>query len=217
MSNPVPGWYPDSVTPGQQRYWDGAQWTEHVAPLPPAAQPHQPAPYYGYGAPGYAPTYAQPHVTGPYAHWGLRVASYLLDTLLVLPFVVIALVLQLTHTQDEWVDGRLVSIESPTGSVLALIWACQIAGFAISMWNVAYRQGTTGYSVGKQVVGIKLVREQDGRVLGGWPAFGRNILHILDGLSLFIGYLWPLWDAKRQTFADKCMHTVVIVEPKPKA
>ena len=28
-----PGWYPDPQAPGYQRYWDGAQWTEHVAPL----------------------------------------------------------------------------------------------------------------------------------------------------------------------------------------
>src|SRR5205823_4712667 len=38
-------WYPDPTGRYQQRYWDGAQWTEHVAtdgqtgtdPLPPAA------------------------------------------------------------------------------------------------------------------------------------------------------------------------------------
>ena len=30
MSTPVPGWYDDGH--GRQRYWDGAQWTEHVAP-----------------------------------------------------------------------------------------------------------------------------------------------------------------------------------------
>jgi len=35
-------------------------------------------------------------------------------------------------------------------------------------------------------------------------------VHIVDGLSLFIGYLWPLWDKKRQTFADKIMSTVVV-------
>lgn len=25
------GWYPDPTAPGQQRYWDGMQWTEHTA------------------------------------------------------------------------------------------------------------------------------------------------------------------------------------------
>jgi hypothetical protein len=31
------GWYPDTTKPGQQRYWDGKAWTEHVAPLAPTA------------------------------------------------------------------------------------------------------------------------------------------------------------------------------------
>jgi uncharacterized protein len=41
--NPAPGWYPDPQgNPGQQRWWDGSRWTEHVqaaAPARPAFQP----------------------------------------------------------------------------------------------------------------------------------------------------------------------------------
>ncbi|MFP5327301.1 MAG: DUF2510 domain-containing protein [Acidimicrobiia bacterium] len=38
-----PGWYPDPSGTPQQRYWDGAQWTEHVAPMaaPQTAPPAQ--------------------------------------------------------------------------------------------------------------------------------------------------------------------------------
>ena len=36
--NPAPGWYPDPQAPGQQRYWDGAQWSEQSAQAAPAAQ-----------------------------------------------------------------------------------------------------------------------------------------------------------------------------------
>ncbi len=36
--NPPAGWYPDSSQPGTQRYWDGAQWTEHTAPLADSGQ-----------------------------------------------------------------------------------------------------------------------------------------------------------------------------------
>lgn len=34
MSDPLPpaAWYPDPHDPSQQRYWDGAAWTEHRAP-----------------------------------------------------------------------------------------------------------------------------------------------------------------------------------------
>ncbi len=30
------GWYPNPEKPGTQRYWDGAAWTDHVAPVGPA-------------------------------------------------------------------------------------------------------------------------------------------------------------------------------------
>jgi Protein of unknown function (DUF2510) len=32
VSGTPAGWYPDPEDAAQQRYWDGAQWTEHVAP-----------------------------------------------------------------------------------------------------------------------------------------------------------------------------------------
>jgi hypothetical protein len=41
MSNTTPpGWYPDAQVPGQNRYWDGQQWTAHTAP----AAPSEPTP-----------------------------------------------------------------------------------------------------------------------------------------------------------------------------
>ena len=42
----------------------------------------------------------------------------------------------------------------------------------------------------------------------------RHFAHILDMLPCMIGFLWPLWDAKRQTFADKVIGTFVINQPK---
>jgi len=30
---PSPDWYPDPGVAGQWRYWDGASWTMHVAPM----------------------------------------------------------------------------------------------------------------------------------------------------------------------------------------
>ena len=36
MSLPPAGWFPDPEKPGQTRWWDGQQWTDHMAPPAPA-------------------------------------------------------------------------------------------------------------------------------------------------------------------------------------
>ena len=40
----------------------------------------------------------------------------------------------------------------------------------------------------------------------------RQIAHYVDQFVCYLGYLWPLWDDKRQTLADKIMGTVCAVE-----
>lgn len=40
MSSVKPGWYPDPSASAQMRWWDGTQWTEHIAP----AAAHTPPP-----------------------------------------------------------------------------------------------------------------------------------------------------------------------------
>ena len=41
-------------------------------------------------------------------------------------------------------------------------------------------------------------------------AFVRDIAHIVDAIICYVGFLFPLWDGKKQTLADKMVHTVVL-------
>ena len=85
-----------------------------------------------------------------------------------------------------------------------------VAMFAFAIWNSGYRQGTTGQSIGKKVIGTKLVRASDQQPVGFGLAIGRQLLHVIDAIPFYVGYLWPLWDDRRQTFADKVCDTVVV-------
>jgi Mce-associated membrane protein len=71
----------------------------------------------------------------------------------------------------------------------------------------------TGWSLGRAVCGIAVVG-RDGEGPGPWRLLLRDLAHLLDTASLFVGWLWPLWDSRRRTFSDMLLGTEVRrVEP----
>jgi uncharacterized RDD family membrane protein YckC len=85
-----------------------------------------------------------------------------------------------------------------------------VVGLAYLIWDYGYRQGTTGSSLGKSVTKVKVVSEVTGQPIGFGMSLVRQVAHFIDAVICFIGFLFPLWDAKRQTLADKIMTTVVL-------
>ena len=85
-----------------------------------------------------------------------------------------------------------------------------LAAVAFAVWNLGYRQGTTGSSIGKSALKFKVVGEQTGQPIGFGKSILRQFAHIADAIICNIGYLFPLWDAKRQTIADKIMSTICL-------
>ena len=77
-------------------------------------------------------------------------------------------------------------------------------------WNFCYRQGKSGQSIGKSVLKFKVISEKTWQPIGFWLSLVRQIAHYIDQLICYIGYLFPLWDDKRQTIGDKLMNTVCV-------
>ena len=75
---------------------------------------------------------------------------------------------------------------------------------------LGYKSGTTGVTFGRSVAKTKLVSEATGQPIGVTNGIVRQFAHIVDSIICYIGWLFPLWDSKRQTLADKIMKTVVI-------
>lgn len=97
-----------------------------------------------------------------------------------------------------------------TGAVLVVLVGVPVAaGFWI--WNLCLRQGRTGRSLGKSAAGIRLVDAVSGRPVGAGRSLLRQLFHYLDLLCV-VGYLWPLWDPQRRTFADMLADTAVVRE-----
>ncbi|MFD8035654.1 RDD family protein [Streptomyces sp. NPDC059717] len=152
--------------------------------IPPQGYPQQPGGYPGYPQqPGYG---AQP----PYANWGWRFLGTVVDVLVfVVPYILVAI-------------GAAQDIPA-----LAIVGYLIVIGLAI--WQLIM-EGRTGQTIGKKAVGIRLVKEATGQPLGVGMAFVRRIAHFLDSVACYLGWLWPLWDAKKQTFADKVCSSIVI-------
>ena len=68
----------------------------------------------------------------------------------------------------------------------------------------------TGQAWGRKALGIRLVGQATGQPIGAGAAFVRDLAHVVDSIICGIGYLFPLWDAQRQTLADKVCKTVVV-------
>ncbi len=180
----------------------------------PPQQPYggQPPPYgtpaqAGYGQPapppgGYVADQPGYYMGRTLANWPQRVGAYLIDYLIAaIPAFVAVLLFSGTDPG-----------ESPSAGAGVVAFLLYLVSLGVWIYNRAIQQGRTGQSWGKQVLNLRLVRMADGQPMGGGMAFVRDLAHIIDALPCYIGYLFPLWDTRRQTFADKIMNTVVLSE-----
>ncbi|MGH4009751.1 MAG: RDD family protein [Pseudonocardiaceae bacterium] len=128
----------------------------------------------------------------PLADFGARAISFLIDY--VTPVIVLKILLA-------------IGVATGNGVLSSLTVAGYLGLGAFGLWNSGYLQGTTGQSVGRRVARTALVTIETRQPIGSGKALLRLFCHSLE---FVIGYLWPLWDDKRQTFADKIVGTVVI-------
>ena len=84
-----------------------------------------------------------------------------------------------------------------------------LAGGAVYIVRNLVTQGRTGQTIGKERLGLTLVRKHDGLPVGVRASLVRYALHAVDTVPGFTGWLVPLWNPSRQTFADQIATTVV--------
>ncbi len=195
---------------------------------PPSSFPPPPPPGGGNYPPppppsgGYVPPPPGPVLRGltqkSYTPWLSRVAAYVIDHLPLLLIIGVGwLVLQNSVTPACDVTPSAVEQICSIGYStvgMTVMWVAVLVGLGYFVWNFGYRQGTTGSSIGKSLLRFKVVSENTGKPIGFGLSVLRQIAHAVDAVIFYVGYLFPLWDAKRQTLADKMMATVCLpLEP----
>jgi uncharacterized RDD family membrane protein YckC len=123
---------------------------------------------------------------------GARLLAQVLDLFWLLPLsVLLTLVADFVNGGEMSAGGELMA--NVIGALVVLLF-----------W--AERQGTPG----KLVLGLRIVDAET----GGTPRIGRLVLryvgYLVSALPLGLGYLWALWDPRRQGWHDKMAGTLVI-------
>lgn len=154
--------------------------------------------------------------TEQYTPWLTRALAFIID---ILPYVVVhgigtAILVATQQTAcitdvTQYSVNQYCATQNSTVGMVAQ-WLASILGLFYLIWNYGYRQGITGSSVGKSVLKFKVVSEVTGQPLGFGMSVVRALAHFVDAIICFIGFLFPLWDSKRQTLADKIMTTVCL-------
>jgi uncharacterized RDD family membrane protein YckC len=186
-------------------------------PPPPGNYPPPPPPQAGTG---FAPPPQAPGQGFPkeaYTPWFTRVVAWLIDyiPIFVVQGIGVAMLLGTQETvcitdSSEYELGEFCDTGASMLGQLSALFIAPIIVLAYVVWNYGYRQGTTGSSIGKSIMKFKVVSENTGQPIGFGMSIVRQLAHLIDTVICYIGYLFPLWDAKRQTIADKIIKTVCL-------
>ncbi|MEN3321482.1 MAG: hypothetical protein V7643_4884 [Mycobacterium sp.] len=202
-------------------------------PPPPPPQgggyPPPPPPGGGYQAPPQAATSypPPPAAAGPalpkeaYTPWGTRVLAWLIDfiPLAILEGIGWGLLLGtqetacVTDTSEYDLGEFCASGASTLGQVSIAVTG--ILALVYWIWNLGYRQGTTGSSIGKSIMKFKIVNEMTGQPVGFGMSFLREVIYwvaagLCFGVLWLVAVLFPLWDPKRQTLVDKILTQIAL-------
>lgn len=204
------GWYyADGDPPDTERYWNGTSWEG------------EPVSVYG-ATPARRPMPAPPPVNAgpvppavPYAPWIYRLGGLIVDAILI-SILTIPMQLASPSDFDSPLDipspmhplAFLAAIDGLIGTLVTLITFVGIA------WVWAWSPGETGQTPGKRLVGISIVDDNTHQPIGHTKHIFRTLAAYLNSIVCYLGWLWPLWDDKNQTLADKAVGSVVITSQK---
>lgn len=128
------------------------------------------------------------------ASWPARAGAFAVDVLLGVAVVATMAVLAVTAPWRGWLWWVFTAVAALTLLLMAV--------------NRLLAPTITGWSLGRALFGVA-VRKPDGAPVGVSRLLIRDLAHLLDTVALFIGWLWPLWDRRKRTFADLLLRTEV--------
>jgi uncharacterized RDD family membrane protein YckC len=111
-----------------------------------------------------------------------------------------------------FVDGIVLSLVYVVFNAFMSENMASLLNFLAGIAYYTYLEGSSGQTLGKKALGIRVVDIAGGGSIGYGRAFIRYIGRIVSAIPLFLGYFWMLWDKEKQTWHDKFASSVVVPE-----
>jgi uncharacterized RDD family membrane protein YckC len=157
--------------------------------------------------------------TTDYAGFGLRLAAWLIDGILIGVVVGVAMLIlgtigfgamggvggfeDLANNPDEVPPGMIAAM---MGAYFGFIGFTMVAAWLyFALMESSYRQAT----LGKMAVGIK-VTNMDGGKISFLNATGRYFGKIISGMIMYVGYIMAAFTEKKQALHDMMASTLVL-------
>jgi uncharacterized RDD family membrane protein YckC len=145
-----------------------------------------------------------------YAGFWIRLLAYIIDVIVLELFsCAIGAVLGIVMATA----GMFSKVPTATGAdslphgFVVLFW---IVGFALTIgYNVYFNSGTWQATPGKRLLGLHIVT-LTGEPVSPWLAFGRWLAYLLDGLTLYVGFMMIGWTREKTGLHDIICGTRVV-------
>ena len=140
---------------------------------------------------------------GDYAGVAIRFVALLLDAIMVFFPLSIVVGLMTGGGYSQRSDGYWRAGVDVAGKGILVYVVLGLGYFVLA-------EGLTGATVGKRIVGIRVMGE-DGEHVGFAPAVVRNVLRFVDGLFFYlVGAIFAFTSPRAQRLGDRAAHTVVV-------
>jgi uncharacterized RDD family membrane protein YckC len=83
-------------------------------------------------------------------------------------------------------------------------------GLLLDFGYFTYFHGRTGQTPGNAVLGMRVVDIDSGEVIGYGRALIRALVAIVSTVVVLLGFLWMLWDPRKQTWHDKAANSLPV-------
>lgn len=109
-------------------------------------------------------------------------------------------------------EGFEALCEGPTAGTWAMAGLLALVALAGALLYYAKLEGgPKGQTLGKAAMGIRTIDANTGGPIGGGRAIGRFLFkQFISGNICLLGYLWAIWDGRKQSWHDKVVTSVVV-------